>query len=46
MTSGVDIRKDVVGAMVSRGRLLVGARMKVPTARIEALLTTRSAPTS
>ncbi len=39
MVSGVDIRKDVVGAMVSRGRLLVGARIKVPISRLEALLT-------
>jgi uncharacterized protein (TIGR02421 family) len=38
MPGGVEIRKDVVGAMVSRGRLLVGARIKVPTARLEALL--------
>lgn len=38
MTSGVHIRNDVVGAMVSRGRLLIGARILVPTARIEALL--------
>ena len=38
MTGGVDIRRDVVGAMVSRGRLLVGARIKVPASRVEALL--------
>ncbi len=38
MPGGVDVRKDVVGAMVSRGRLLVGARIKVPMSRVEALL--------
>ena len=38
MTGGADIRKDVVGAMVSRGRLLIGASIKVPAARVEALL--------
>jgi uncharacterized protein (TIGR02421 family) len=38
MPGGVDIRKDVVGAMVSHGRLLVGAKIKVPTSRLDALL--------
>lgn len=38
MPGGVDVRTDVVGAMVSRGRLLIGARIKVPKSRVEALL--------
>jgi uncharacterized protein (TIGR02421 family) len=38
MPGGVDIRQDVVGAMVSRGRLLVGAKIKVPAARVGALV--------
>ena len=38
MPGGVEIRKDVVGAMVSRGKLLLGARIKVPGARVDALL--------
>lgn len=38
MPGGVDVRDDVVGAMVSRGRLLVGAEIKVPLSRVEALL--------
>jgi uncharacterized protein (TIGR02421 family) len=38
MPGAVEIRDDVVGAMVSRGRLLIGARIKVPLARVRALL--------
>lgn len=38
MSTGVDVRKDVVGAMVSRGRLLIGSRIAVPASRVDALL--------
>jgi uncharacterized protein (TIGR02421 family) len=38
MTSGVQVRDDVVGLMVSRGSLLVGARTKIPKSRVEALV--------
>jgi uncharacterized protein (TIGR02421 family) len=34
----VEVRKDFVGLMVSRGSLLVGARTKVPRSRVEALV--------
>jgi uncharacterized protein (TIGR02421 family) len=35
---GVEVRTDLVGMMVSRGKLLVGARTKVPRSRVEALI--------
>ncbi len=38
VSGAVEIRKDILGVMVSHGRLLVGARTSVPTSRIEALL--------
>lgn len=37
-SSSVEIRKDVIGLMVSKGRLLVGSGLKVPAARVNALL--------
>ena len=36
--AGVEIRDDVSGLMVSRGRLLIGRRMRVPASRVEALI--------
>jgi uncharacterized protein (TIGR02421 family) len=36
--SKVEIRKDLSGLMVSRGNLLVGAGLKVPRSRVEALV--------
>lgn len=38
MTSGVNIRKDISGLMVSRGKLLVGTTLKIPEKRVQALL--------
>ncbi|HSM18119.1 MAG TPA: tyrosine/phenylalanine carboxypeptidase domain-containing protein [Gemmatimonadales bacterium] len=38
MNSSVQIRDDVVGLMVSRGSLLVGAKVKIPKSRVEALV--------
>lgn len=38
MNSAVQIRDDVVGLMVSRGSLLVGAKAKIPKSRVEALV--------
>ena len=35
---GVDVRDDIAGAMVSRGRLLVGSQMRVPISRVDALI--------
>ncbi len=35
---GVEVRKDYVGLLVSRGKLLIGAGTKVPTSRVEALI--------
>lgn len=37
-TARVEIRDDIVGLMVSRGDLLVGSTVEVPTTRVEALL--------
>lgn len=34
----VEIRKDFVGLMVSRGNLLIGAQTQVPASRVEALV--------
>jgi uncharacterized protein (TIGR02421 family) len=34
----VEIRRDLVGMMVSRGNLLIGAQIKVPRSRVEALV--------
>jgi uncharacterized protein (TIGR02421 family) len=34
----VEVRKDFVGLMVSRGNLLVGAKTRVPRSRVEALV--------
>ncbi|WP_164891051.1 flavohemoglobin expression-modulating QEGLA motif protein [Botryobacter ruber] len=36
--SGVDIRKDIVGLIVSKGRLNVGTEAKIPRSRAEALI--------
>jgi uncharacterized protein (TIGR02421 family) len=36
--SGVDIRKDVVGLIVSKGRLNIGTDAKIPRSRAEALI--------
>ncbi len=38
VTGAVEIRQDVVGVMVSRGRVLVGTQTKVPVSRVDALL--------
>ncbi len=38
MNSGVQIRDDVVGLMVSRGSLLIGAKTRIPKSRVEALV--------
>ncbi len=38
VSGGVEVRPDIVGMMVSRGNLLVGARTKVPRSRVEALI--------
>lgn len=38
LRSGVDVRSDVAGLMVSRGRLLVASGSKIPPARVDALL--------
>jgi uncharacterized protein (TIGR02421 family) len=38
MRGEVEVRKDLSGLMVSRGNLLVGARLKVPRSRVEALV--------
>lgn len=36
--TGVDIRPDVTGLLVSRGRLLVSAYSRIPVSRVEALV--------
>ncbi len=36
--SGVDVRKDVVGLLVSKGRLNIGTDAKIPRSRAEALI--------
>ncbi|MHC2990355.1 hypothetical protein OB13_01665 [Pontibacter sp. HJ8] len=36
--SGVDVRKDVVGLIVSKGRLNIGTDAKIPRSRAEALI--------
>ena len=36
--SKVVVREDITGLMVSQGNLLIGARTKIPAARIEALI--------
>lgn len=38
MKSGVQIRNDITGLMVSRGRLLVNRDFRVPSSRVNALL--------
>ncbi len=38
MNSGVEIREDTTGLMVSRGRLLVNRSMHIPASRVDALL--------
>ncbi len=38
INSGVEVRKDIIGLMVSRGDLLIGADTKVPQSRVRALL--------
>jgi uncharacterized protein (TIGR02421 family) len=38
MVGSVEIREDLAGLMVSRGRLLVGRSTQVPAARVEGLL--------
>ena len=38
LRSRVEVRKDLVGMMVSRGNLLVGASTKVPQSRVAALI--------
>ena len=38
LTAGVEIRDDVPGLLVSRGRLLVSRTLKVPIARVEPLI--------
>lgn len=34
----VEVRKDLTGLMVSRGNLLIGAQLKIPRSRVEALV--------
>lgn len=38
MRSTVQVRKDIVGLLVSAGNLLVGARTRVPRSRVDALI--------
>jgi uncharacterized protein (TIGR02421 family) len=38
ITADVQVRSDVTGLMVSQGNLLVGAGMRVPPSRVEALI--------
>ena len=38
LASGVQVRDDVTGLMVSHGQLLVGRELRVPDSRVEALL--------
>ncbi len=38
LRSSVEIRKDLSGLMVSRGNLLIGATLKVPRSRVDALI--------
>jgi uncharacterized protein (TIGR02421 family) len=38
LASGVEVRPDITGLMVSRGRLLVGADAAIPESRVDALL--------
>ena len=38
MTSKVEVREDIIGLLVSRGNLLVGAESRVPQSRVRALL--------
>jgi uncharacterized protein (TIGR02421 family) len=38
LPSKVIVREDITGLMVSKGNLLVGARTKIPAARVEALI--------
>ncbi|MCF7811687.1 DUF1704 domain-containing protein [bacterium] len=38
ITNKVEIRADTIGLMVSRGNLLIGKQIKIPTSRVEALI--------
>lgn len=38
MRNGVEVRSDITGLMVSRGKLLVGQHTSIPAARVEALV--------
>ena len=38
INSGVQVREDIIGMMVSRGDLLIGADTRVPQSRVRALL--------
>lgn len=38
LSNRVEIREDITGLMVSKGNLLLGAKIKIPEARVEALL--------
>ena len=38
LAARVEVRPDLVGLMVSRGSLLIGARVKIPKTRVEAML--------
>ncbi|WP_018476389.1 flavohemoglobin expression-modulating QEGLA motif protein [Pontibacter roseus] len=38
LDSGVDIRKDIVGLIVSKGRLNIGTEAKIPRSRAQALI--------
>jgi uncharacterized protein (TIGR02421 family) len=38
MSAKVEIRNDITGLMVSRGNLLIGQQISIPTSRVEALI--------
>jgi uncharacterized protein (TIGR02421 family) len=38
MSAKVEIRNDITGLMVSRGNLLIGKQISIPTSRVEALI--------
>ena len=38
LSNGVEVRNDITGLMVSRGKLLVGAEVSIPASRVEALI--------
>jgi uncharacterized protein (TIGR02421 family) len=38
ITNKIEVRSDTIGLMVSRGNLLIGKQIRIPTTRVEALI--------